>query len=341
MKRIILIMAYYGKLPNTFDFWLQSVRNNPSIDFYFISDCIGKEKMPSNVKILNISIVEFKRRIGEKFDFDISLDNYGRISQFRPAFAYIFPEIVEGYDFWGFVECDLILGDIRKFITDEILDHYEKIFKLGHIQIFKNNSKMNTLFMQKTYSALNYKYAFSKNILFFEEIIGMTNIANAKGIKTYAENVFSDLNMFELMFVRGNFTYKELALQEQLFEYDNGKLFSYSVEDETIQKREILYVHFQKRILERDTVDLNKYVIVPNRFTTWEKIDKEYFRSIKKKISGLEDAYRESMRKKLLAIKKERLKTFEWKMLYLIRFRVFLFGGIDLSGVCWRKKTLI
>lgn len=331
-------MAYYGTLPNTFDFWLQSVKNNPSIDFYFISDCINQENMPSNVKIMDISIVEFKRRIDEKFDFDISLENYGRISQFRPAFAYIFPEIVEGYDFWGFVECDLILGDIRKFITDEILNRYEKFFRLGHIQIFKNNTKMNTLFMQKVYSALNYKYAFSKNILFFEEIIGMTNIANAKGIKTYAENVFSDLNMFELMFEKGNYTYKELTVQEQLFEYDNGKLFSYSIDEGTIQKREILYVHFQKRTLQRDTVDLNKYIIIPNRFAVWRKIDKTYFMSIKKEVSRLEDTYRESMKEKMNSVKKERLKTFEWKMLYLIRLRVFLFGGIDLSGVCWRKR---
>lgn len=338
MKKIILIMAYYGKLPNTFEFWLQSVRNNPSIDFHFISDCIDKKKMPSNVKILDITIAEFKQRICEKFNFDISMENYGRISQFRPAFAYIFPEIVESYDFWGFVECDLILGDIRKFVTDEILEHYEKIFNLGHIQIFKNNSKMNTLFMQKVCSALNYKYAFSKNILFFEEIIGMTNIANAKGIKTYAENVFSDLNMFELMFKRENYIYKELMPQEQLFEYDNGKLFSYSIDDGMIQKREILYVHFQKRLLDRDTTDLNKYVIVPNRFAAWKKISKEYFMSIKKEISGLEDTYRDSMKKKLALIKQERLKTFEWKILYMIRLRVFLLGGIDLSGACWRKR---
>lgn len=237
MKKIILIMAYYGKLPNMFDFWLQSVRNNSSIDFCIISDCIRNGKLPSNVKVLNIPFVEFKRKIDETFDFKISMENYGRISQFRPAFAYIFPEIVKGYDFWGFVECDLILGDIRKFITDELLDHYEKFFRLGHIQIFRNNLKMNTLFMQKVYSALNYKYAFSKNILFFEEIIGMNNIANAKGIKTYAENVFSDLNMCELMFKRETYTYEELTSQEQLFEYDNGKLFSYFIDGEIVQKK--------------------------------------------------------------------------------------------------------
>lgn len=337
MKRILLIMAYYGTLPNFFPVWLESVKNNPTIDFCFFSDCIDKNEVPDNVKVIDIPGEEFKQRIKAKFDFDVSINNYGRISQFRPAFAYIFPEVVDGYDFWGYVECDLILGDIRKFITDDLLDQYDKFFKLGHLQLFKNTPKMNRLFMQKTPTALDYKYAFSKDILFFEEILGMTNIANAKGIKTYTENVFSDLNMFELMFTRSTFTYEELKPQEQLFEYNHGKLYCYFIDEERIARKEILYVHFQKRAMEIETPDYNKYIIIPNKFTNWEKIDSIFFEKVKKRIADKANSYKNMMVQKLKNIKQQRLKTWEWRILYLIRLRVFLCGGIDFSGKCWKK----
>ena len=333
-------MAYYGTLPNFFSVWLESVRNNPTVDFCFLSDNIDKTGLPENVKVMDISWKDFKRRVKEKFHFEISIKNYERISQFRPAFAYIFPEIIEGYDFWGYVECDLILGDIRKFITDDLLNQYDKFFKFGHLQLFRNCSVMNTLFMQKTNAALNYKYAYSKDILFFEEIFGMTNIANAKGIKAYIENIFSDLNMFELMFTREPFTYEELQPQEQLFEYDHGKLYSHFIDNGEIKKKEILYVHFQKRAMEIDTEDFNKYIIVPNKFAIWRQIDKAVFNGVKRVIADKEENYRNLMVKKLKDIKRQRLKTREWRLLYLIRLRVFLFGGIDLSGKSWKNSWL-
>ena len=337
MKKIVLIMAYYGTLPNFFPVWLESVKNNPTIDFCFLSDCVDKAQMPENVRVVDISGEEFKHRIREKFEFDVSINNYGRISQFRPAFAYIFPEIVEEYDFWGYVECDLILGDIRTFLTDDVLDQYDKFFKLGHLQLFRNCPEMNTLFMQKTYSALDYKYAYSKDVLFFEEVFGMTNIANARGVRTYTKNVFSDLNMFELMFTRGTYTYDELTPQEQLFEYDHGKLYSVCIENGSIEKKEILYVHFQKRAMEIHTSDFNQYIIVPNRFSPWKQIDEHVFRAVKDDIKAREEEYRNGMVQKLNDIKSQRLKSMEWRILYLIRARVFLFGGIDLSGKSWKK----
>ena len=182
MNQIILFMVYYGKLPNYFDLWVKAVEYNSTIDFCVITDCIDDNQIfPSNMKIIKLSFENFQKKVQSKFNFKVSIKNYGRISQFRPALAYIFPEYIKGYKYWGFIECDLIPGDIRKFITDDILEQYDKIFKLGHFQIFKNNDKMNMLFMKNTKGSFYYKFAFKKNILFFEEVLGMQNIANQTG----------------------------------------------------------------------------------------------------------------------------------------------------------------
>ena len=59
---------------------------------------------------------------------------------------------------------DQIFGDLNKFIKDEILEKYDKLFCLGHMTIFRNNEKTNKLFMKeindKTYLKTNYKQIF-------------------------------------------------------------------------------------------------------------------------------------------------------------------------------------
>lgn len=38
MKSICICSVYIGKLPNKFVFWMNSIRNNPSIDFVLFTD---------------------------------------------------------------------------------------------------------------------------------------------------------------------------------------------------------------------------------------------------------------------------------------------------------------
>lgn len=334
MKSILLFMVYYGNLPNYFNIWLNTAKNNSTIEFCIITDCIkDPSTLPKNIKLLYLSFEEFKEQIQNKFYFPVSIKNYGRISQFRPALAYIFPDIVKKYDYWGFIECDLIMGDIRAFITDDILENYDKLFKLGHFQIFKNNQKMNTLFMQKARSALNYKFAFRQNVLFFEEVIGMHNLANAFKCKTYYKNVFADIKCYEYMFCRSPYGYSNKHVEKQcLLTYENGKLFCYSIESGKLQKEEILYAHFQKRTMEVMTRDINKFLIIPNKFINYQNVTLELFESIKNCMASKEFQYRELMKEKLILAQRQRYKELCWWKLKLIRRKIKKHGGIDLDG---------
>jgi len=335
MEKIILFMAYYGKLPNYFKIWLKAIEFNNSIDFCIITDCIDEsQELPTNVNLLYLSYEDFKFKIQNKFNFKISIKNFGRISQFRPAFAYIFPEVVEGYQYWGFIECDLIPGDIRAFITDDILKTHDKIFKLGHFQIFKNNEKMNTLFMKEFKSALSYKFAFNKNVLFFEELLGMQNIANAAECNTYYENIFSDICSYEYMFNKSVYGYNNsIYAGKCIFEYINGKLFEYERNEKfELQRRETLYVHLQKRRMEVATDDINHYLIIPNTFLSYTNIDKELFINIEKQADLKEIEYKNSMKERFKKDKRERYGQLCWWELALIRYRIRNNGGIDLNG---------
>ncbi len=334
MKSIILFMPYYGSLPSYFDIWLSAIKMNKSIDFCLITDLISNSKaLPSNIRVLNINLSEFKNRLQEKFDFKISIDNLGRISQFRPALSYCFPEFVKGYDYWGFIECDLIPGNIRHFLTDEILESYDKFFKLGHFQIFRNTKRMNQLFLKEHKSALSYKFAFSKNVLFFEELLGMHNIAQAECVKTYTDNVFSDIKASELWFTRSQYAYPDVRQGEKcVYEYVDGNLYEYSFDDESINKREVLYAHFQKREMEIRTNDFNKYVIVPNEFVEYQEINETFFSKVNKDIEPKLEKYKTMKEDGFVKARKDRYRQVCWWQLALIRLRIRRNGGTDLDG---------
>lgn len=309
MKKIVLFMAYYGKMPNYFNLWLETAKDNETIDFCVISDCCDEYELPKNVRYKKLSFDEFKNKLQMKFNFKISLNNYGRISQFRPAFAYVFPEEVDNYDFWGYVECDLLLGDIRKFLTDDLLEKYDKFLYTGHLQLFKNNNEMNTLFMKKSARALDYKFAFSNNIYFFEEYIGVYNLAKAYNIKTWYERVYADINChyygFKAILKENNDKLTSCIIRRK----DKKMYAVYLNNSNEIEEHEVLYTHFQKRALQLETSDKEKYIIVPNKVVEDKIIDKGFWNEVETDINKEEAVYENRMSEYFLQDKKKDISS--------------------------------
>ena len=48
--------------------------------------------------------------------------------------------------YWGHCDVDLIWGDIRKFVTDDVLTKYKRIFSRGHCSIYENSSEVNAVY---------------------------------------------------------------------------------------------------------------------------------------------------------------------------------------------------
>ena len=63
----------------------------------------------------------------------------GVILGFLTIFVTVGTAFVKKYDFWGYCDLDLIFGDIRKFVNEEVLNTYEKIYNRGHLTLFKNS----------------------------------------------------------------------------------------------------------------------------------------------------------------------------------------------------------
>jgi hypothetical protein len=246
---VAFIIVWMGKLPDYFGLWLSSCQKNPTVDFFVFTDDVCPRKMPPNVKLIPLSFEQVKSRIQKVFDFEICLERAYKLCDYKPVYGEAFADYLAGYDFWGYCDVDLIWGDIRKFVTDEILAENERVFTRGHCSLFRNNACVNSYYRTLSDKGhLNYKKVYrSGESWCFDEWAehcggGISVIFQEHGIKTYDEPVMADIQVG-----RGSFYVNrrpELG-RVRCFEYDDGHLSACGKSG----RWEILYCHFQKRKL--------------------------------------------------------------------------------------------
>ncbi|WP_430817687.1 DUF6625 family protein [Carboxylicivirga sp. RSCT41] len=277
-SKICLTAFYFGKFNNYFKLWLNSCKFNNSIDFILFTDVKEEYDYPPNVKRRLYTFDEFSDIFKKHFDFPISLKDAYHVCDYVPAFGDIFHEEFLDYDFWGHCDMDLIFGDIRSFIPENILFLYDKISWRGHFSLYKNNPEINKVYQSEYYNTKLYKTIFSNptNSLFAFEENEINNILEEKGYKIYKGLYFADLktctNNFEMMHFSKSFQKKN---KDQIFEFSNGKLLRHFVIEDKLETEEMMYIHFLKRPMdiERSFGNQDHYIIVPNRFINCEDIN--------------------------------------------------------------------
>lgn len=263
MKKIILILPYFGKFRNDNDFWLKSIESNKSVNFLLFTD--QDIKVPSNVKLVHTTFDKFKALIQQKFDFKINIPQAYKLCDFRPAFGEIFQNYIHDFDFWGHCDNDLIFGDIRHFITDDILEKYERILVRGHFTLYKNINSVNNSFKEATPS---YKSVFSssKNCI-YDETPGTGGFwIRQKSDKLYNEIIFDDIYYLSHKFITVHKKVLDKHRKHFIYSFENGKLYRIFNEQGNIGKEETMYVHFQKRNLKIKTQVSNYFTIIPNEY---------------------------------------------------------------------------
>lgn len=285
MKSIAIIIPYFGELPNLFPIWLRTVKENNDIDWILITDDIKKYDYPKNVHVMYSEFSEIKKRIRKLYDFDIYLEDPYKLCDYRVAYGDIFKDILSGYDFWGHCDLDVIFGDIRKFINDDILSKYQKIQYRGHLTLYKNNEEVNTRYKLKFNGEEIYKEIFrDKRMRFFDEEI-INHIYEQYNIPYYKVVNFAEFKIrrynFWLLHLPDKYDYKN---KNQIFYWKNGSLIRLYLFNDEIYEEEFMYVHFLKRDMDMniniDNIsDIKEFVIYPNKIDEFqENIDASYIK---------------------------------------------------------------
>lgn len=233
-NKIVIIACYYGRFPWFFQYFIDSCKYNPTIDFLIFSDCSYEKALPSNVIISMQSLQEFRALASEKLGFEVNIKYPYKICDYKPVYGFIFSDFIEGYDFWGQCDIDVIFGDIRAFLTDDLLNGFDFInprhdYTTGCFMLFRNTAVMNNLFRKsKDYKrvfldSLNYCFdecnfaqaELREGISIFEantEIESFTHVVKRAGIDGYIKAHFDFIIMEgvpgRLKFDKGKIVYR-------------------------------------------------------------------------------------------------------------------------------------
>lgn len=277
MNRIVFICPYFGEFPKEqMTLWLQSCEKNPDIDWLIFTNDNYSFEYPPNVIVNKMTFEEIKNYIQSKFEYNIKLDTPYKLCDFKPTYGYIFSEFIKRYDFWGHCDIsDCIFGQIRHFITDKILGENDKIGFLGHLTLYKNSKEVNKRFMLKTQSGISLSEILgTKENKAFDEIneYSINTIYKEYNYKIKRiDDIYSDISPMKYAFQEACYdeNYKHFYKKNEMiiFEWNNGELYKCIIKDNIVHKKEIMYIHFQKRSMHKEFHNkVEKYYIVPNKF---------------------------------------------------------------------------
>ena len=265
MKKIAIIIPYYGHFGSIMEFWIKSISNNPSIDFLLFTDLSINNK-PQNLLTINLTFNELINLAQKNFEFKICAPDPYKFIDFRPAYGEIFSKYLKEYDFWGFCDTDLIFGDIRKFITDSLLDQYDKILAQGHFTLYKNTPEVNSIYKNCKEPYYKQVFTFPLNCA-FDEYYGTSGYwAKYLTDRFYRKILFDDLDCYKYEFTP---LFKKNIGKYYIYSYENGKLFRIYELNHKIHKEETMYVHFQKRKMKLATSPSNYFLMIPNVFIAY------------------------------------------------------------------------
>lgn len=268
-KSIILIVAYFGDLPCWFELWLKSCKSNWNINWLLITDDRGEYNYPSNVRVEYMDMNNLKNLIDTKLKLRSNIINPYKLCDFKPTYGIVFEDYIGEYNFWGHCDIDLIFGDLREFITEDILLTYNKILRRGHLTIYRNNEIVNNYYKLKE----DYKRILEdSNNRVFDEAGGIVKTLDENEIDQYHDEFIADIVVEKEKFM----TTKLKNYKYQVFIYDNGKVYREYLLNGKKQREEVAYIHFQKRKYNYNNIDdsiENKFFIGPKGFKKYYELN--------------------------------------------------------------------
>lgn len=150
MNRIVILIPYFGRWPEWMRFTLESCRWNPTINWVLITDHPLPATPPSNVKIIQTAWDEYLSLVERQLKITFRPDSAYKLCDLKPAIAAIHPEYVEGYDFFGFGDIDVVYGNLRKYFTEDLLRHdlisTHSTGISGHLCLIRNKPRLVNAF---------------------------------------------------------------------------------------------------------------------------------------------------------------------------------------------------
>lgn len=279
---VAIISVWLGNsLPPLFPLWLKSVAANPDFDFLLLGDCRPDLPLPPNVTFHPITLPQIKERACKASGLQVSLSSPYKICDFRPLFGIMFEDMLQGYDFWGHCDLDMIFGKLNLFISHDRRHQFDKLYPNGHLSLYRNTPFVNERW-KLPYAKFDVMTVLTSPANFaFDEWDGIYNIYRRCNFPFFCQVDFAEPlsfgKRFRLLPQRSNAKYERRPRDyaEQLFYWQDGRcLRAYVDMDGQVQTDEFVYIHFQKwafpdldlpRIIDADAFYCLKSGFIPKQ----------------------------------------------------------------------------
>lgn len=246
---IAVITIWFGTLPEYFRGWLLSVSHNPSIQFIFLTDCAGEAfEIPENMMWIETTPEHLRARFSSVLNRKVSFQSPMKFCGLKPIYGLAFSDLLNGYDFWGYCDIDLAFGDIRKFVTQHVLENYDRVYTRGHFNLYRNSDKINHLFELKGSIYSIEDVATGEFNFAFDEFLGINRICikNRDYVRWYTDADFAECNYrskyIELLFPHKNY-------DNQLFWWEDGCVYQSGIDEKgNIVSCEYVYLHWRHKL---------------------------------------------------------------------------------------------
>lgn len=265
LLKVCVIGVYFGKLPNYFNIWMRSVEYNKNIDFLLVTDQII-DKLPVNLRVYSCNLNSLKNRIQSKLGYEISFEKPYKSCDFRPSFGIVFNDYLNGYDYWGYCDFDLIFGDLQSFFEKYNIFQYDRFLPMGHLGLYRNTDENNKRFMIVLNEKINYKHIFTDYHNFAFDEIGSRQIYEDYKFPFFTDRIFADISKIYKRFKLVN---NDKNYDNQVFYWEDGKVFRSYIFNDQIFTEEFIYIHFKERgylEVNGDCLTKKRFFITPQGF---------------------------------------------------------------------------
>ncbi|MDB4337435.1 hypothetical protein OAA09_00295 [bacterium] len=256
--------------------FLVSCSKNPSIDWKIVTNLEIPQNVPENVHFIKIELEEMFERFKRKVGIDLPFTNLKKMGDVKATYGIIFDDIFEGYDFWGLCDMDIIWGDIRSFITEDMLSEYDIIssrenWMSGHFTLYRNIPGVSDICRYTP----DFANTFSQTRYRSLDEVQLTNFLNRRIIKKDGTEL--KVLMKKLQHDAGETIPGQSDPEsKEKWEWNNGKVYRLSKNDGTIEKNplESMYVHLIHWKFVMDTIEFQYNDKINKMLITKEKIEK-------------------------------------------------------------------
>lgn len=149
-SNIAIIIPYFGQWPEWIDLYLYSCSKNPQIDFLFYTDCPLPSHIYPNTFFTKMSFCTYCNKVSETLGIYFHPTKAYKLCDLKVFYGLVHADSIQNYDYWGFADIDLILGNLKLFINEANLHKYDIITSHsyhigGHFTVIKKKSKFTSL----------------------------------------------------------------------------------------------------------------------------------------------------------------------------------------------------